>query len=120
MQKLYYLASPYTHPSYEVMVRRFEDVCTVAAALIKTKGFNLFVPIAMSHSLQLYGDLSEKWEYWKQFDVPFLKKCDAILVVTLDGWEESVGVQEEIKIMKKLGKSVQYVHPKTLNITRQP
>jgi hypothetical protein len=40
-----------------------------------------------------------------------LARCDEVVVLTLAGWRESVGVQTEIRIAAELGKPVQYVAP---------
>jgi citrate lyase beta subunit len=40
---------------------------------------------------------------------------DGLIVLALDGWEESVGVQAEIEHARKLGLSVIIVHPEQIN-----
>jgi hypothetical protein len=51
------------------------------------------------------------WSFWEQYDRKFLERCDEVVVLMLDGWEESVGVQAEIRIAGELGKPVRYLAP---------
>jgi hypothetical protein len=38
----------------------------------------------------------------------------------MEGWKDSVGLQAEIKLAKKFGKPIKYVHTKTLTLTSEP
>ncbi|MBX3452499.1 MAG: DUF1937 family protein [Planctomycetaceae bacterium] len=40
-----------------------------------------------------------------------MARCDEVVVLTLDGWRESAGVQAEIRIAGELGKPVRYLAP---------
>jgi hypothetical protein len=104
-----YLASPYSHPDLTVRERRFHAACRAAAALLRA-GHAVFSPIAHSHHLVEHG-LPGDWTFWQQFDRELLARCDEVLVLMLDGWEESVGVREEIRIARELDKPVRYVAP---------
>jgi len=104
-----YLASPYTHSDPVVRQRRFEAVCRVAAGMIRS-GKTVFSPIAHSHALVQYG-LPADWGAWEEHDRRFLDACDELVVLTLDGWRESQGVQSEIAIAQELGKPVSFSAP---------
>jgi hypothetical protein len=94
---LVYLASPYTHVDPEVRETRFREVCALASSLM-SRGIKVFSPIAHSHPILIHGrDCDPGWAHWKAFDLHMLAKCDVLLVYTLDGWEESTGVQAEIE-----------------------
>jgi hypothetical protein len=62
------------------------------------------------HPLVAHG-LPTDWAYWQEADTQHLRRCDEVVVVTLDGCDQSVGVQEEIRPARQLGKSVRYVAP---------
>jgi len=104
-----YLASPYTHADPAVRQQRFEAVCRVAAGMIRS-GKTVFSPIAHSHALVQYG-LPVEWQAWAEHDRRFLEACEELVVLMLDGWRESVGVQSEIAIARKLGKPVSFLAP---------
>lgn len=107
MSNLIYLAAPYSHESSIVMVERVNRINFVAANLIK-QGYVVFSPITHNHSL-LSNTLKSCWEYWKNYDLTMLSRCDTLLVLTIEGWEDSVGVQEEIRHAEDLGKDIIYI-----------
>ncbi len=107
-----YLASPYTHPDGDVRQARFDAVCRAAAELMR-QGKTVFCPVAHSHAIARYG-LPLDWRYWGRHDRRYLEVCDEVVVLTLDGWQESVGVQAEIAIARELGKPVRFLEPARL------
>jgi nucleoside 2-deoxyribosyltransferase len=102
-----YLASPYTHSDGDVRRQRFDSACRAAATLI-SQGKTVFSPIAHSHAICAYG-LPLDWRFWERHDRRYLEVCDEVVVLMLDGWRESVGVQAEIGIARELGKPVSFV-----------
>ena len=102
-----YLASPYSHPDPCVREARFHATCQAAARLIRAGCF-VFSPIAHSHALVEHG-LPHDWQFWRRYDVAHLERCDELLVLALDGWRESVGVQTEMAIARELDKPIRYL-----------
>jgi hypothetical protein len=102
-----YLASPYSHDDPAVRERRFEAACRAAAELIR-QGRIIFSPIAHSHPLCRYG-LPGDWEFWQRNATCHLALCDEVVVLKLDGWQQSVGVQAEIAMARALGKPVSFL-----------
>jgi hypothetical protein len=78
--ELVYLASPYTHP--EARVR---------------DNIGLKLDREVDHS------------FWMVQDIAILRKCDRLMVLTLDGWDTSKGVTEEIQLAHRLHMPVTYV-----------
>lgn len=107
---LIYLASPYSHPDPTVMLERFDTICCVAAKLMG-EGIHLYCPIAHTHPIAVKGSLPRGWEFWEQYDRKLLAACQALWVVTMDGWRESKGVNAEIKIAGELGLPIKYIEP---------
>jgi nucleoside 2-deoxyribosyltransferase len=104
-----YLASPYSHPDAVVRQKRFEAACRAAAALLRA-GFSVFSPIAHSHPIALHG-VPGTWAFWQQVDREQLRRCQAIVVLRLAGWETSVGVHAEIEQARRWGIPVIEVDP---------
>ncbi len=102
-----YLASPYSHPDAAVRERRYRLACAAVAALARA-GRSAFSPVVHSHPLVALG-LPTDWAFWRHLDRAFLARCDEVVVLTLEGWEQSVGVREEVRIAGELGKPVRYV-----------
>jgi hypothetical protein len=63
-----------------------------------------------NHPLVAHG-LPTGWDFWEGIDRRFLELCDEVVVLTVDGWRESAGVQAEIRIASQLGKLVRYLGP---------
>lgn len=108
-----YLASPYTHDDLSIRLARFEAACHAAAALMR-QGRIVFAPVVHSHPIAQHG-LPLDWAYWERHDRRFLEVCDEVVVLMLDGWRQSEGVQAEIKIAQELGKPVTFVGKKEID-----
>jgi len=109
-----YLASAYSHSDPAVREARFQEICKIAAALIKS-GHVVFSPIAHSHHIAILGKLMPTdWQLWKAQDEEHIRRCDELWVVTMDGWRESVGVQEEIRMAREMGKPVFTLDPASM------
>jgi hypothetical protein len=102
-----YLASPYSSPDTLVRQARFDAACRAASALIR-QGKSVFSPIVYSHVPCQYG-LPWYWGFWQQHDLAFLAMCDEVVVLKLDGWQQSVGIQAEIAAAKAFGKPVSFL-----------
>jgi nucleoside 2-deoxyribosyltransferase len=106
MKGLVYMASPYSNALPSVREERFKDACR-AAAWFMGKGVQVFSPIAHTHPIAEFG-LPKGWDFWQTYDMAFLKACDGLIVLTLRGWNKSVGVKAEIGIMEAMGKPIEY------------
>jgi hypothetical protein len=84
----------------------FHAACQAAAELMRA-GHIVYSPVSHSHPIAQHG-LPTDWSYWEWVDRRFLEVCDEVVVLTLDGWRESVGVRAEIRIANELGKDVRY------------
>ena len=104
-----YLCSPYTHADPGVVEQRFDAACRAAAMLI-WQGKTVFSPIAHSHPICRFG-LPGDWEFWGRHDLEHLAVCDEVVVLKLDGWRESRGVQAEVAQARALGKPVTFLTP---------
>lgn len=105
-----YLASPYSHPSPCVRINRWNAVCRAAGELMNA-GTIVFSPIAHSHPISVQCDLPLGWDFWSAFDRAYIEWCDALMVLQLPGWKESVGVRAEIEIARDVGKPVEFMEP---------
>ena len=106
--KLIYLATPYTSEDPSVAEERFRKVSQVAAKLIN-RGEFILSPISMCHPIAIEGGLPGDWEFWDAYDRTIIACCYKLYVLMLDGWEESTGVQAEIKIAKEFGLEIEYL-----------
>ena len=109
--QLVYLASPYMHKDKKVMEDRVKAVNLVAGNLIKN-GQYVFSPISHCYPIAQVCNLPEDWNFWEGYDRALISVCKKLLVLKLDGWESSVGVNAEIKIAKELGIPIEYIEYK--------
>jgi hypothetical protein len=103
-----YLITPYSDPDPKVVEARYEMACRVAGRLMR-EGSIVFSTIAHSHPIACFSALPRDWAYWERFCTEFITAAEKVVVVKAPGWETSVGVQAEIKIAEKLGKTIEYL-----------
>lgn len=98
-----YLATAYSYTSKLPLVSKFMmwlrcRRVTKTTALIMTRGDNVFSPITHSHYVAVLGNLPAlAHEFWLRLDKWYVDRCDLIYVLNQAGWEDSVGVQREIR-----------------------
>lgn len=100
MQKkpLIYFASPYSHDDKVIRVQRYRQMTEVLVRVINEQDAVIpFSPIVYTHPIDYHVNRDFDWVEW---DLHYLDRCDAMIVVMLDGWTQSEGVQAEIKYCK--------------------
>ena len=102
-----YLASPYSHPDSQVRQARFDAACRATADLFHS-GRAVFSPIVHGHPLVRFG-LPTDWAFWRRFDTEHIRRCDEVLVLRIDAWDESVGVRAEVELAAAMGKRIEYL-----------
>lgn len=94
--KLYYLASPYSHKEPKVMTARYKHAVKCTAHFLHS-GVFIYSPIVHNHNIVITWDLGREWKDWENYDFCMLDRCDGLLVLTMDGWESSTGVGQEMR-----------------------
>ena len=113
---LCYIASPYTKYLHGID-QAYKDVCAVAAVLI-THGVKVFAPICHSHSIATHGNINPlNHNMWLAADEPMMDAADALVIVKLDGWNESYGVDYEVDVFKAADKDIFYLNPNTMELS---
>lgn len=110
---LIYLATPYTHPDKRVRAKRAKQAAILACRLIQ-QGNMIYCPVAHGHALAECGDLPGDIQYWRLLNMPILEVCGELWIGTLDGWMDSDGIKDEVKIMHADLKPIFTVDPETL------
>lgn len=90
---------------------RFNAACRATAGLIRT-GQPVFAPVVQGHPLVRYGVPSD-WSFWQPMAREYLARCDEVLVLQLDGWRESEGVQAELMLAAELETRVDFLPAET-------
>jgi len=111
--KLLYIAHPYYHDNPMVMLERYEAVCE-ACYLMLSSGYKPVSTVMMWHPVKKKFNLEFCEPMIMQTCLCLLITCDMLVVLTLPGWKESKGVQEEVTWARELKLPVRYVSVKDL------
>lgn len=103
-----YLAGPYSSVHIHIRDRRYHQISYVAAELIK-RGELVYSPITACHHIALDYGLPGDADYWLRHDLAFLARCDRLLVLQLEGWEDSEGVRREIAFATEKNIPIEYI-----------
>lgn len=107
--EIIYLACPFRHDDPKIMKIRCASAHYVAAQL-SSKGCYVFSPLTHNEVLvQLHPEISK--HHWIDFDLAFLKLCHRLMILKLEGWDKSWGIQKEIEFAKKHGIVVDEMMP---------
>lgn len=109
MTGFWYMASPYTRYKGGKHEEAFR-LASEAAGFLLDNRIPTFSPIAHSHPIAVHSaapavDLA----YWLRVDEPILEAAVGVIVLQIEGWDESTGVAHEIALAHKLGKPVIYL-----------
>lgn len=112
-----YLAVPYTSPDPFIRKARFEAVTLAAGELMKRRHI-VFSPITMGHPIsEACADIPSDFGYWGRSCLSYLEGwATRLMVLTLDGWEDSRGVTAEIAAAVTAGLPVEYLSPSCLGV----
>lgn len=100
---LIYLAHPYIRSPEE----NYNMAAKYAAERV-LQGEFIIAPVLMYHPIKKKHSLPSDTEWWLRYDFQLLAACDELRVLMLPGWQQSVGVKNEIAMAKSLGKPITY------------
>ena len=105
-----YLASPYS--KYKHGIHKAHQAACEATALLVQAGIPVFSPIAHTHDVAIYGRLDPlAHTLWMPADRPFMEAAKGMILLTLEGWEESYGVEIEMNYFASARKPVYWMAP---------
>lgn len=90
-----YVSGPYTSDDIDVQVERYRAHKRYTASLIRMQ-LVAFSPIVHCHELAIDYELPKGYEFWRVQCLGMLAKAEMMHVMKLEGWEDSVGTQDEI------------------------
>ncbi len=92
------------------MQLRYADALYNTAILIK-QGHFIYSPIVHFHPIACLHDLPRDVDFWWEFNKDMIERCDEFWVLTLPGWENSIGILKETELASELGKPVKIIDP---------
>lgn len=109
MTGFWYLATPYSkHPRGHEAA--FAEAIEAAAICIRG-GVMVVSPIAHSHPIAVRGAIGGHYDAWRELDEALIDASNGIIVVEMDGWQESEGIAFELERAAALGIPVLYMSP---------
>jgi len=80
------------------------------------KGLMVYSPIVHSTPIAACGLDDMDHDFWMHVDRPYLEWCHMVMVLTLDGWRDSRGVNAEIAVARSMGKPVSFISLAVLGV----
>ena len=109
---LIYLAAPLGHTDPSVRQERFDSVNWYCGYLIRQHEL-VFSPLSFGASL---NEDAISNSAWYALGLRMLSRCDELRILTLDGWQDSVGVTLETKYARQLRIPVSVADPSTYEV----
>lgn len=115
---LAYVAGPYTarledgSEDHARTAERMRIFCLCVGAMMGL-GIKSASPLMM-HLVRQHTALPGDWAYWGDYSMVMLKKCDVMVVLKIEGWEQSTGVKEEMLIAAENDVPIIFVDPAEL------
>ena len=101
-----YLGSPYS--KYKGGPDAAAQIAAKAAAALMRCGEVVYSPIAHGHAVAAYG-LPLDWGFWKAQCHPLIDAASKLIVLQMEGWGDSVGLQYEIGEFRRSGKPIKFM-----------
>lgn len=108
MNKIIAVAHPVTYPDNSVTYRRLLRGAEFAAWLYQTTGEFTLAMVAHNTPVAAYLNSDEERHAFRKKS---LEVCTDLAVLMVDEWEQSKGVQAEIRLFKNLGRPIRYYQP---------
>jgi hypothetical protein len=106
---LTYLACPYSTPNPEEKEWRYQQVTLAAAWLTDHYGLTVFSPITHSHPMHTIGCCKGDWSFWEKVDRDYLAVSNQLIILLLEGWDRSTGLNAELGLARDAGIPVHYL-----------
>lgn len=95
-----FIASPYGHDDRDVIRKRIAINAKYCGYLLK-KGSIPVSPVMFGSKVLEFVNLPSEFTFWDKLSFAYLKTCNELHVLHLDGWLQSRGVKEEIVFAKE-------------------
>lgn len=104
-----YLASPYSHPDPAVREERYQKALACVAEFARRK-VAVYSPIVHWHEAAKSFELPTDAEFWDVQNTAMLNLSDKVVLLVLDGWQQSAGIEREFRLARELSIPIEYIH----------
>lgn len=102
-----FLAMPYQHSDPKVVEKRIEILHDVIAFLMKSN--KIAIAPCLNHSVVKRAKIQIDPQYWAAYSAAHIPICSRMFVLTMEGWDQSSGIEGEIQLAKKFKIPVEFV-----------
>jgi len=102
-----YIGNPYSGTPEQIK-ERFAIVEHFTAQAMK-QGHVVFSPIVHCHEIAAKHGLPTDFKFWDTYCLGMLDKADKMIVLEMDGWKESKGLQAEIVFALENEIEIEYI-----------
>jgi predicted acyl esterase len=106
-----YLASPYSHPDELVQEARYKAARNYVHWSLLYLEDTVYSPIVHYHTLAELSGLPPGFDFWRKHNFRMLALASQVDVLTIEGWNRSVGVAAEMVEASRLGIPIHEVEP---------
>ena len=106
----WYLATPYSRYPYGIEAA-YSEACIQTALLIRA-GIPVFSPIAHTHGVAVHGNIDPlDHTVWIPSDQPMMDAASGLIMLQMQGWQESFGMALEYEAFRDAGKDIVFMTP---------
>lgn len=105
-----YVAIPFSHPNEQIRNDRFE-IANKYSAKLMMQGHIVFSPISHSFPISKHIGNPNDSEFYVKQDLHWLRHCDEMHVLTIDGWEKSKGIKKETAFAIENNVNIKHILP---------
>lgn len=106
---LIYLAAPYSNVNDKNA--HMDMLMTVSGSyMVSNPGHHIVSPLFFHYSLDKVPNIAGDWNFWKNYSIDLLRRCDVVYCMEGIGSWLSTGVQAELAIAKSLNIPVHKWH----------
>ncbi len=109
-----YLACPCTHDDRRVETLR-RIIATNTGARLVMEGRNIYSPITMSHPMDVMQRGRIPHHRWLEVDKQIFRHAGRLVIIELEGWQQSVGINNELKWARELDIPIEMLDPVPYN-----
>jgi len=109
--ELEYLGLPYSTKNNYLQDFRAKVADIISTDLVVKQGRAIYSPISSWHYIACKYNMPTNYEFWEKLNLSFLKQCKKLLIVTLPGWETSIGLRGEIEFAEEHGIEIEKIDP---------
>lgn len=108
--RLVYLGSPYHSTEERIRRQRVKKVQEALAYFANnTDNLCIYSPISHWSGVADSHELPHDFRFWLQQDFHMIRVSTALWILTIDGWKESYGLEQEMEFAESISKPIVYV-----------